>query len=636
MFNARVLTAAGCFTAAAIIAPFICAQENAPAFSLLDIKPGAESLLKPSSGQVTATYSADGGAGAINLNIAPGPDGYPGVTLKPEKPWDLSKYGHIEVRVTNTGANKTNMVLRVDNDGDWQQNPWNGETIYLDPGQSGTLKTIFGYSWGFKKAYPLKPNAVTDIMLFSGKTDKPQSFRIDAIVATGPAGETPPVNPNDVREKPVDGFILGGGAKVDAAKQLSAQGAQPVLSGEGKAQSLKVVFPASKNDATATIKPLMGRWDLGDSLQVRVKVRNTGTAPVVPKARVQTDAGSTDWISAAPVAPNATAEIVVPFGGKINDFSDPKSGNQLATQITNGVSVGVAPADVEQTLVVESIRAEMPPAPKLPDWLGKRPPVPGDWVKTLDDEFDSTTLDASVWNVTGPNYWDKVTHWSKDNVILDGKTVKLRYEKKSGHNDDDPAQPETPYQAGYLHTYNRWVQRYGYFEARMKLPKTPGLWPAFWMMPDRGIEAAGGPEQWRRQDTNKGGMEFDIVEHLTIWGPNRYSAGEHWDGYDKDHKSNGSSYNYVQPDKDGYITGGLLWTPGSATYYCNGQEIAHWNNDRISNVPSILMFTLPSGGWDYNTLDESKLPDDFVIDYVRCWQRKDLASPVDGKHPDGK
>jgi hypothetical protein len=42
------------------------------------------------------------------------------------------------------------------------------------------------------------------------------------------------------------------------------------------------------------------------------------------------------------------------------------------------------------------------------------------------------------------------------------------------------------------------------------------------------------------------------------------------------------------------------------------------------------MFTLPMGGWDNNDLDDARLPDDFTIDYVRVWQRKDLAA-VPGK-----
>ena len=53
-------------------------------------------------------------------------------------------------------------------------------------------------------------------------------------------------------------------------------------------------------------------------------------------------------------------------------------------------------------------------------------------------------------------------------------------------------------------------------------------------------------------------------------------------------------------------------------------EALRWENDRISSVPSEMMFTLPVGGWDNDGLDDARLPDDFVIDYVRVWQRDDL------------
>ncbi len=66
----------------------------------------------------------------------------------------------------------------------------------------------------------------------------------------------------------------------------------------------------------------------------------------------------------------------------------------------------------------------------------------------------------------------------------------------------------------------------------------------------------------------------------------------------------------------------LLHVPGSAIYYANGKEVARWENPRISNVASDLMFTLPQGGWDNSPIDHDKLPADFVIDYVRVWQRQ--------------
>lgn len=126
-------------------------------------------------------------------------------------------------------------------------------------------------------------------------------------------------------------------------------------------------------------------------------------------------------------------------------------------------------------------------------------------------------------------------------------------------------------------------------------------------------------------------MEFDIMEFLSGWGPYRYNIAWHWDGYGKEHQQTGTEQLYFLPDKDGFITAGLLWLPGFSAYYANGEEVARWETPRMSTVASEIMFTHVSGGWANTPLEEAALPDDFVIDYVRAWQRKDLASEVDGK-----
>ncbi len=114
---------------------------------------------------------------------------------------------------------------------------------------------------------------------------------------------------------------------------------------------------------------------------------------------------------------------------------------------------------------------------------------------------------------------------------------------------------------------------------------------------------------------------FHIMEHLTRWGANRFNIAMHWDGYGKEHKSIGSASVYFTPDKEGFVTSGLLWAPGLLVFYCQGQEIGRWANARVASVPAHLMFTLPAGGWDNDWLDHARLPDEFVIDYVRVWQQ---------------
>jgi beta-glucanase (GH16 family) len=621
------------------------ARADGPTKDLLDLKSAVQKRVTPQwggEGQVSAAPSRDPAAPGLVLTIQPGKTSYPGINLKPEgKTWDLSAFGHVEARVVNTGAKAALFALRVDNEGDWHDAPWNTEHTYLKPGERGSVTVIFGHQYGHKPGYALKPKEVVNILMFSDTADTVKSFRIESLVAGGPAGEKAAVDPASVRIKPQDGVLLGPGVKIDPAKQIEARAAKAsVVAAAHGGQSLEVVFPAAQGEQSLALKPALGRWDLTLATEVRVKLKNTGITPLTPTVQVASDGGLTDLVTAAALAGGSERELVVSFipavPGKGTPVprpgyfgNQPRTGTSFTSDATSAVRI-TAKHDGEATLLVESITAEAPAA-AVPDGLGKRPPVEGDWVKTFDDEFDGTTIDQTKWNIYGPNYWDRASHWSKDNLILGGGVVKLHFEKKRGFHNDNPN--ETPqnlsglnqsdYACGYLDTYGKWVQRYGYFEARVKLPRVPGLWPTFCLMPDRG--PAAGP-QAQRGDTGNGGMELDIMEHLTRWGPYRYNVALHFDGYGKEHKSVGSPLNYVQADKDGFITSGLLWTPGSAVFYCNGKEFWRWEDPRVSNVPSHFIIEMTTGGWDNNALDDARLPADYLIDYVRAWQRKDLAS----------
>jgi beta-glucanase (GH16 family) len=584
--------------------------------------PDFEKHIAVTSHQVTASLSDVPASPGIVVVCQPGKDGYPGITLTPPSgsAWDLSAFGHIDVRVVNTGAKKVALTVRVDNEGDYRRSPWSADNLSVEPGASATGRVLFGYSWG-KKGYALKSNAIVRVLIFASKSDAVQSFRIESIEAGGLPGEKPKSNPATARIRPKNDVLVGPGVTIDPARQLQSRGAKASVRNDGTSAAIHILFPANKDDALVSLKPAIGRWDLGGCLELRVRIRNEGQAPVTPRVRVESNSRHTEWATTPePLGPGTEREVLVPFISNSVWTGEKGSGNQLADDAVTAITFSTTRNETETALQIDSIRADLPPSPSLPDWLGRRPPVEGEWTPTFDEEFDGPAIDTSKWNIYGGNYWDhNQSHFSKDNVILGDGVVKLRFEKKPGHHNDDPKQHESEYATGYLDTFGKFTQRYGYFEARMKLPTTPGLWPAFWMMPDRGAGAK------NRGSTSEGGMEFDIMEHLTCWGPNRYNIAMHWDGYGKSHKSIGTDTIYVQPDRDGFITAGLLWTPGLLVYYGNGHEVARWENPRVSNVKGDLMFTLPTGGWDNNELDEDRLPGDFVIDYVRVWQRKDLA-----------
>ncbi|MDQ2799679.1 MAG: hypothetical protein M3Y13_08570, partial [Armatimonadota bacterium] len=117
--------------------------------TLLSVNVDAGKRIAPTSHQVTVARSQDLAAPGLVVTILPGPEGYPGINIKPEGAvWNLMPYGHVEARVVNVGAKPLYLSLRVDNTGDWHDNPWNTESAFLPPGKSGTVTTIFGRSYG--------------------------------------------------------------------------------------------------------------------------------------------------------------------------------------------------------------------------------------------------------------------------------------------------------------------------------------------------------------------------------------------------------------------------------------------------------------------------------------------------------
>lgn len=588
--------------------------------------------------QVHADLAEDG----VTVAIDPGRAAYPGIILRKDGgiPWDLSSYGHVEATVANLGSSSVRVSMRVDTETSFRQGTGNRSGELIQPGKSATIKVIFGYD-GKAPGARLDTKSISHILFYTGKAAEARRFRIESVRAGGRAGETPLA---ERRLVPPDGVILGDGVGIQLERQVSVQGgAKASLGQDGK--SFRIDFCGGKNE-WATFKPDDGVWNLSDYFSVKVRVSNIGQTPASPCVRLESVRGSAQSSASAPLQPQEETEIVIPFEASVSwrgvqDKSQesaegkrqwgtpqPGTGTGFTSHRVAGVRVSTVEKDVSKSLLVKSIVAFNPPL-SLPDWLGRRPPAEGDWVKTLDESFEGGSLDYKRWNIYNENPWDRQAHFTKDNVILKDGMLHLRMTRQRGRHNDDPKREESDYATGFADTFGKWTQRYGYYEARVKLPKAPCLWTAFWLMPDRSKDC----DKALRRSTKDGGMEFDIMEGLSIWGAQRYNVSTHWDGYQGSHKSLGTECNYVQADKDGFIVCGMLWTPGVVVFYGNGKEIFRWESPRVGGVQSYIILDHVTNGWEKEPLDDSQLPADFVIDYVRVWQRKDLASPEDGPKP---
>ena len=613
-----------------------CAQEpsNVPAPKLLidfnspDASKQVSAKTDPSYQPIPkgSTLSVERDALVVNfLSHHPGDADHPGLRIVPSKGkfWDLSPYGHIEAKVTNIGTKTLPFVMQVE-DGSGGLN--NLENISVNPGETKVLKVIFGYQYNYEAGAPIDPSHVSEIFIFNWGGPNPHNFRIEEIKAAGVRGEKP-YEEATMAHRPADGVILGRGVALDPTRQVVTNGAQVSSDSEG---ALAVNF--TSKGQTIKIKPRVGIWDLAEGNQVRVHIRNMGKSGTSPVLTV----GSLQGKSREPISPGAEADVTLSFAGV-----DPTT---FDSSRVDEISIA---SDGSKSILIQSVVLEQS-AEEIPEWLGKKPPVAGDWVQSFSDEFNGPALDYKKWNIYGYDHlegshtWNRnhnqrrSAHWSKNNVLLQDGRLILRIDKKPGRNNDTADGTPTDYASGLLTTYGKWTQRYGYFETRLKLPNAlSGIWSSFTMFPDRGNSIAKREQRINTAklptDTGVGGSEFTVMDNFSNFGPDRINMAvrDNING-----KPLGVLERYVQPDKDGYLTLGLLWLPGSAAYYCNGKEVLRMENKRISDMQSYLKFYLILGGYQNNIPNEDiKFPVDLTIDYVRAWQRRDLSTPADGAKP---
>src|SRR5215470_16522949 len=111
------------------------------------------------------------------------------------------------------------------------------------------------------------------------------------------------------------------------------------------------------------------------------------------------------------------------------------------------------------------------------------------WTLTWSDEFnspDNSTPDRKKWTYDlGGSGWgnhelESYTSRTENAKITGGKLV-ITARKEDYTGADRITQP---YTSARLKTQGLFAQAYGRFEARIKIPKGQGIWPAFWLLGD--------------------------------------------------------------------------------------------------------------------------------------------------------
>ena len=172
--------------------------------------------------------------------------------------------------------------------------------------------------------------------------------------------------------------------------------------------------------------------------------------------------------------------------------------------------------------------------------------------------------------------------------------------------------PEGVY-SGAIRTMDTYTHGYGYYEIRCKLPNVQGIWHAFWLMCG---------DVYSELNGSADGVEIDVFEYLPA--RDAINVALHWDGYDDAHQNTYKRFDNTTFGDDEYHTFGMLWDETGYTFYIEGHKVWHTTGAGICDQEGYMIISTEYGEWGdwVSTLDQSDLPVDWVIDYVRVYEKK--------------
>jgi beta-glucanase (GH16 family) len=256
------------------------------------------------------------------------------------------------------------------------------------------------------------------------------------------------------------------------------------------------------------------------------------------------------------------------------------------------------------------------------------------WKMVWSDEFNGpngSPVDSSKWVAeTGGGGWgnnelEYYTNRLENASQQDGNLViKVLQEKYVGSGDT-----ARNYSSARLKTQGKFSQAYGRFEARIKIPRGQGIWPAFWMLGDD-IDKPGWPDCGEIDIMENIGKEPSLV-HGTIHGPG-YSG------------ANGIGSPYALPGDqrfaDDFHAFAVEWEPDVIRFYVDDHlyetrtaaelpKGAKWVYDHPFFV---LLNVAVGGGWPGNPDATSVFPQTMLVDYVRVYARASSPAPNSAQH----
>ena len=239
------------------------------------------------------------------------------------------------------------------------------------------------------------------------------------------------------------------------------------------------------------------------------------------------------------------------------------------------------------------------------------------------DEFNApndSPVDSSKWVLeSGGNGWgnqelEYYTARPQNAFQQDGNLViKVLQEKYTG-----PDGVTRNYTSARLKTQGKFAQKYGRFEARIKIPYGQGIWPAFWMLGDD-IDSVSWPACG----------EIDIMENIGR-EPGTVHGSMHGPGYSG---GNALTASWALPAGqklgDAFHLYALEWEAGAVRFYIDDTL---YETRTPADLPSgtawvfdkpffLLLNVAVGGGWPGDPDATTVFPQTMRVDYVRVYTK---------------
>jgi beta-glucanase (GH16 family) len=216
-----------------------------------------------------------------------------------------------------------------------------------------------------------------------------------------------------------------------------------------------------------------------------------------------------------------------------------------------------------------------------------------------EDDFLGKALDNTKWAVRGVGR-RAIAYVSAEAVKVEDGFLKLSAIKRGDS-----------ILISAVGTQNLFMPKYGFYECRAQLQKSPGVWGAFWLQ---------SPKLSEGDDLRLHGAEIDIMEFFKKLGLDIVSHNVHWGPYGAGQHSTHGMQSYLKGVSKGFHSFGLEWTPEKYIFYVDGLKFYEVSSG-VSQIEEYLILSMEIP----NNLDEIKktiFPDEFIVDYVRVYQKQ--------------